>query len=60
MKNNFNGINFGKEEFRVAEDVMEVKSEESSEKKSEERTEEQEDSLKKISVELKSEKLRLK
>lgn len=44
MKNNFNGINFGEEEFRVAEKGSEVKSEESSEKKSEERTEEQEDS----------------
>ena len=44
MKNNFNGINFGEEEFRVAEKGSEVKSEESSEKKSEERTEEHEDS----------------
>ena len=48
----------------MREDVMEVKSEDSSEKKSEkkseERTERREESLKKISVELKSEKLRLR
>lgn len=60
VKNNFNGINFGRKGFRVKEDVMEVKSEDSSEKKSEERTERREESLKKISVELKSEKLRLR
>lgn len=47
MKNNFNGINFGRKGFRVAEDVMEVKSEGSSEKKSEERTEWREESLEK-------------
>ena len=64
VKNNFNGINFGRKGFRMEENVMEVKSEDSSEKKSEkkseERTERREESLKKISVELKSEKLMLR
>lgn len=64
VKNNFNGINFGRKGFRVREDVMEVKSEDSSEKKSEEKSEERterwEESLEKISVKLKSEKLMLR